>query len=87
MTSRHWEREGMSPYPYEIDHCSMTGEDIENDQQAWEPTGKLIEVNATKLIRIVKLIFDKASEFFDMTRFPITDKGEFGPFRGLNRRL
>ncbi len=49
------EREGMPPYPYEIqvDYCLMTGEDLENDDpQAWEATGKLIEVNASKLIRI-----------------------------------
>jgi hypothetical protein len=26
MESRHWEREGMQPHPYEIDYCSMTGE-------------------------------------------------------------
>ena len=45
----------------------MTCEDLENDPQAWDSMGKLIEVNATKLIRIVKLFFDKASEFFDMT--------------------
>jgi hypothetical protein len=41
MTSRHWERAGMPPYqayPYEIDYCSMTGEDLENDLQAWEAT-------------------------------------------------
>ena len=38
MASRHWEREGMPPYPYEIDYCLMTGEDLENDLQAWEAT-------------------------------------------------
>jgi hypothetical protein len=67
MASRHWEREGMPPYPYEIDYCSMTGEGLENDLQAWEATGKLIEVDPTKLTRIVKVIFDKAAEFIDMT--------------------
>ncbi len=39
----------------------------------------LVEVNATKLTRIVKIIFDKASEFFDMTLSPAFDKGVFGP--------
>ncbi len=47
----------------------MTCEDLENDPQAWEATVQLIEMNATnlKLVRIVKIIFDKAAEFFDMT--------------------
>jgi hypothetical protein len=77
MTSRHWEREGMPPYTYEIDYCSMTGEDLENDPQAWEATEKLIEMNASKLVRILKMIFNKAAEFLHMTRFPTTDKGIF----------
>jgi hypothetical protein len=76
MASRRWEREGMPPYPYESDYCLMTCEDLENDQA----TRKLIEVNATKLTRIVEIIFDKASGFFDMTRFPTIDKGCSAPF-------
>ncbi len=65
MASRHREREGMPPYPYEFDYCSLTGEDPENDPQAREATGKLLEMNATKLVRMVKMIFDQAAEFFD----------------------
>jgi hypothetical protein len=57
----------VPPYPYAIDYCSLTGEDLENDLLAWEATGKRIEINATKLTRTVKIIFDKASEFFVMT--------------------
>ncbi len=38
MASRHGERDGMPPYHYEIDYCSMTGEDLENDPKAWEAT-------------------------------------------------
>ena len=49
MASRHGERDGMPPYHYEIDYCSMTGEDLENDPQAWEATGKIIEVDPAKL--------------------------------------
>ncbi len=71
----------------EIDYCSMTSEDLKNDQQAWDATGKLIEVNATKSTRIVKIIFDKALEFFDMTRFPTTDKGVFGPLLRFQQAL
>jgi hypothetical protein len=67
MASRHWEREGVPPYPCEMDYCLMTSENLENDLEGWEATGKLIEVNATKLTRIFQIIFDGASEFFDMT--------------------
>jgi len=87
MGSRHWERAGMPPYPYEIDYCSMIGEDIENDPQAWEAIEKLMEVDPAKLTRIVKVIFEKAGEFFDMTRFPTTDKGVFGPLLRIQQAL
>jgi hypothetical protein len=87
MASRHWEREGMPPYPYELDYCSMTSEDLENYLQAWEATGKLIEVDPTKLTRIVKVIFDKAAEFIDMSRFPTTDQGVFGPLLRIQQAL
>ncbi len=64
MVSRHWEREGMPSFPceLEIDYCLMIGEDLRDDPQAWEATGKHIETNTTKLVRIAQMIFDKAAE-------------------------
>ncbi len=87
MGSRHWERAGMPPHPYEIDYCSMIGEDIENDPQVWEAIEKLMEVDPAKLTRIVKVIFEKAGEFFYMTRSPTTDKGVFGPLLRIQQAL
>jgi hypothetical protein len=56
MAFRHWEMDGMPPYPYETDYCLKTGEDLENDPQAWEVTRKLIEMYPTKLTRIVSYL-------------------------------
>ncbi len=44
-------------------------------------------MNATKLVRIIKMIFNKAAKFFDMTGFPTTDKGIFGPLLRIQQAL
>ncbi len=46
-------------------------------------------MDPTKLTvtRIVEIIFDKAAEIFDMTRFPTTEKGAFGPLLRIQQAL
>ncbi len=41
--------------------------------------GKLIEIDPTKMGRIVKTIYDKAAEFLVLFQFLTTDKGIFAP--------
>ncbi len=36
MTSGDWERERMPTYTKATAYCSMTGQDLEHDQQAWD---------------------------------------------------
>ncbi len=43
MKSGDWEREGMTTYPTAIAYCSMTVQDLEHDQQAWDEASKLFK--------------------------------------------
>ncbi len=57
----------------------MRGEEFENDPQAWEATAKLANLYPSLLVKIVQLIFVEAEKIFDMSKFPQTDEGVFGP--------
>ena len=42
--SKDWERQGMPSFPRHIEYCSMTGQDLENDHQAWEGAPKFYDI-------------------------------------------
>ncbi len=69
----------MPPYPYDVAYCSMHGEDIKNDLQAWEAAEYLRGIKQVKMVTIIRTIYNEAENVFDMTEFPDTDKGTFSP--------
>ena len=61
----------------------MWGVDIERDAKAWELTTALCKFNKKPKLtkKLISMAFDEASKFFDMTKFPSTDDGNFGRLR------
>jgi hypothetical protein len=57
MRSKDWERQGMPSFPRQIEYCSMTGQDLENDQHAREETSKFYDIEQKQWTRIVQMIF------------------------------
>ncbi len=44
MRLKDWERQGTPSLPRHIEYCSMMGQDLENEQQAWEETSKFYAI-------------------------------------------
>jgi hypothetical protein len=57
----------------------MWGPDIERDKKAWELTTELCKFNKKPKLtkKLISMAFDEASKFFDMSKFPSTDDGNF----------
>ena len=79
QATRHWEYLGLSGYNTDYDYCSMRGDDLEDDLPSWEATDQLLRLTkkpkTTK--RLLDLIFKTSTEWFDMTRFPSRDGGQW----------
>ena len=57
--------------------------DIEHDAKAWELTTALCKLNKKPKLtkKLISMAFEEASKFFDMSKFPTTDDGNFGQLR------
>ena len=79
MGSRHWEREGLSGFPTDLDYCSMTGEDLEYDSLSWQAAKDIIQLAPNKLMKITQMIYGECEKVYLMNNYPNSDKGVFGP--------
>jgi len=79
MGSRHWEREGLSGFPKDLDYCSMTGEDLEYDSLSWQAAKDIIQLAPNKLMKITQMIYGECEKVYLMNNYPNSDKGVFGP--------
>ncbi len=77
----------MPSFPRQIEYCSMTGQDLENAQQAWEETSTFYDSEQKQWARIVQMIFDETSKVFQMEKFPVSDKGLFGQLIRIQQML
>ncbi len=61
----------MPAYPKMITYCSMTGQGLEYDQQAWDETRKFYEIDQMLWVKIVNKISEETEKGFDMTKVPL----------------
>jgi hypothetical protein len=75
LQTYHWELLGPEEYQSQHRYCSLRGDDIQNDPNAWEATHQLMLLKFKTLHKIIDLVFKLAGEQFDMSRFQSRDAG------------
>ena len=75
LYTRYLERNGMPPFPEELDYCNIYGHDLEFDLEAWENTTEFINMKEKHRVKAAEMIFEEACKHYDMLPFNSNDKG------------